>query len=1012
MLTSLGGTHHLVELLTDDEALRLLALAVGKELDELPAEARRVIKQCGRLPLAVSLAGGMVAAGLSWTNLLTAFDRHKLEFFKDEHRPEQHQSLWKMIEISVRALDAAEQMRLVELGVFPEDEAVPAKAVATLWQHTGQLDDLDTPALLVKLKQRSLVQLSAGEQNGSDVDRVSLHDLVHDYCLRRAQVEFGKPACLHDLLLAAYRQTCPDGWWTVPNDGYFYSHLRDHLVAAGRENELADLLHELPWLEAKNAAGLAFDLLRDFKAATDALPETDDQHRILRLLDEALRRDIHFIARHSQDYPQGLFQCLWNSCWWYDCPEAAKHYVPPWEPPGTGLHAGLSQLMKHWRESKEKAQSGFVWLRSLRPPEVELGSAQLGVLRGHLKYINSVGYSPDGSRIISGAWDECVRVWDASTGAELHCLRGMAGPVMDVGFTPDAQSCIGASLHDRIHVWDLTSGNEIGCMSLPSPSSVKCVAISPDGRRVVSGDGNFMVRIWHFPTGTEIHCLQGHRGDINSVSFSPCGTIIASASSDQTVRLWNVESGAGIKSIPGHKNWVLSVVFSPDGLSIATGSIDGTVRTWHVQTGKQLQCTHDLGHMASCVKYSPDGRFIVGGLGDGSVRIWDARSMKEIRCFRGHSGTVYSVSVSPDGERIVSGGSDNTIRVWRFHGAGNLENSNRLRGHTIQSRPDCLAFSPVGERFASGASDGVWIWDSSDGTVRGHLDDPEGCVVESVAFAQDGKRLVSGEQNGAVRVWDLDTFATLLHIAIAKDRWERQIDWGAYPLLATDERPIQCVAYAPDGRQIAASSGYPIFGSIFVVVMIDGVRGRELYRLYGHESEVDALTFSPDGQLLISGSSESVRIWDLQSSRIESARSNLLQRVLAFFHIQRKKPAPEVMRWDPTDQVKSVAMTPDQRQIVTGSDESVRIWDVASGACLEVIQGRGDVTSIAAGLPWRALVRGLVTVIEARDDATPIAWFPVALTHVTTHPSGRIWAGITFDYVCLFTLESGTSPTC
>src|SRR5439155_9319500 len=72
LLTSVGGTHHLVELLTDDEALRLLALAVGMELDELPAQARMVIKQCGRLPLAVSLAGGMVAAGMSWTNLLTA----------------------------------------------------------------------------------------------------------------------------------------------------------------------------------------------------------------------------------------------------------------------------------------------------------------------------------------------------------------------------------------------------------------------------------------------------------------------------------------------------------------------------------------------------------------------------------------------------------------------------------------------------------------------------------------------------------------------------------------------------------------------------------------------------------------------------------------------------------------------------------------------------------------------------------------------------------------------------
>ena len=49
----------------------------------------------------------------------------------------------------------------------------------------------------------------------------------------------------------------------------------------------------------------------------------------LKLLDEALRRDIHFIDRHASEYPQGLFQCLWNICWWYDCEEAAAHYVEP-----------------------------------------------------------------------------------------------------------------------------------------------------------------------------------------------------------------------------------------------------------------------------------------------------------------------------------------------------------------------------------------------------------------------------------------------------------------------------------------------------------------------------------------------------------------------------------------------------------------------------------------------------------------------------------------------------------
>ena len=70
---------------------------------------------------------------------------------------------------------------------------------------------------------------------------------------------------------------------------------------------------------------MIFQLASDFAAALGALPEGHPRRRMLQLLEEALRRDIHFIARH----PTTLFQCMWNACWWYDCPQAAAHYEEP-----------------------------------------------------------------------------------------------------------------------------------------------------------------------------------------------------------------------------------------------------------------------------------------------------------------------------------------------------------------------------------------------------------------------------------------------------------------------------------------------------------------------------------------------------------------------------------------------------------------------------------------------------------------------------------------------------------
>ena len=66
---------------------------------------------------------------------------------------------------------------------------------------------------------------------------------------------------------------------------------------------------------------MIFDLVHNFSAVLDTMPPAHPRCRILTLLDEAIRREVHFIDRH----PTTLFQCVWNSCWWYDCPEAVNH---------------------------------------------------------------------------------------------------------------------------------------------------------------------------------------------------------------------------------------------------------------------------------------------------------------------------------------------------------------------------------------------------------------------------------------------------------------------------------------------------------------------------------------------------------------------------------------------------------------------------------------------------------------------------------------------------------------
>jgi WD40 repeat protein len=845
VVTALGGTRHVVGLLTDTEALRLLAVAAGIEADSdaLPPEAREVLDECGRLPLAIALAGGMVRTGVSWGDLLGALRAHDLEFMEDRYAAsEQHTTLLRTIETSVRALSDDVKHRLAELAVFPADESVPEAAVTTLWKHTGELSPRHSRKMLVDLEQRSLVQLARSpETDAESVGKVSLHDLIHDYFVRFAEQYWGGEAALHARWLDAYRRTCSDGWWDGPDDGYFLDHLRDHLVGAGRGPELAELLHELRWLEVKGAAGLAFDLPHDFRAALSTLPLSDDRRRTLRLLNEALRRDLHFIDRHREDYPQGLFQCLWNSCWWYDCPEAARHYQSaerkrteplPWELAGPTLHT----LLVSWRASKTKSAPRNLWLRSLRPPSVPLGGPQRAVLRGHQGWVTSGVYSPDGLKIASGSVDETVRVWGAESGLELLCCAGHKAPVTTVAFTPEGRRIVSASLDRTVRVWDLDTGKEILCLH-GHLRAVTSVAVSPNGKWLVSGSQDRTVRVWDIRTGAEMLRLHKHDSSVHGVAISPDGRRLVSGSFDHTVRVWDASTAAPLLCLRGHEFWVTSVACSPDGQRIASGSVDQSVRVWDVLAGRELMCLRGHQHLVTSVAWSPDGRWLVSGSRDQTVRVWDARTGAEVSCLRGHDLAVSGVAFAPDCRDVLSVSHDQTVRVWDAVHWGTAVP--RLLGH--QDRTLSVAFSSDGSRIVTGGQDGTArVWDSATGEESCCFRGDAG-PVHGAAFAADGRQIVVAAQDGSVRVWDAGCGAELL------------CAWG-------HEGAAYSVVFSPDGRRIGSGSWDR------TVRLWDADSGAELACLRGHEGPVHRLEFAPNGQRLISESWDgTARVWDVRT---------------------------------------------------------------------------------------------------------------------------------------------------
>ena len=241
----------------------------------------------------------------------------------------------------------------------------------------------------------------------------------------------------------------------------------------------------------------------------------------------------------------------------------------------------IGQLRQLLEETQDSPYRGFEWYYWQR-----LTHLALKTLRGHLKAVNSVAFSPDGQRILTGSWDGTAKVWEAGKRQGTAHAQGAQGGNFVCGVFPGRPDGLSPEVGDKTaKVWEAASGREL--LTLRGHSdAIWSVAFSPDGQRIATASDDGTARVWEAASGKELVKFKGHTASIRSVAFSPDGQRTVTGSYDQTAKVWEAASGHELLTLKGHTGFINSVAFSPDGQRIVTGSKDATAKVWEAASGQ------------------------------------------------------------------------------------------------------------------------------------------------------------------------------------------------------------------------------------------------------------------------------------------------------------------------------------------------------------------------------------------------------------------------------------------
>jgi len=433
------------------------------------------------------------------------------------------------------------------------------------------------------------------------------------------------------------------------------------------------------------------------------------------------------------------------------------------------------------------------------------------------KDVAAAAFHPERDLLVTGGWSGDIRLWNSNSGQELPSIMKQTPAIYAMSFNPaDPDQLATTGLDRTIHLWDLASQKE----------------------------------------RTRLH---GASEELQELAFSPLdGQTIATGGAGDPITLWNAaQTKANIITAPTEtRNCVLG--YSENGKQLVTIDATGQViyrdptslavldAGCRVDMESALESPPMVDFIALAMASSPGIKMLALGRRDGTVEIWNLETRTK-RLLSAHSKPVCGLAFSPDSNQLITVGNDHEVHLW------NLATLSQVASAPSDEDPDpnygaSVRFSPSGDLVAVGSKHQLSIFRGTNLHGLHHFGNLK--AFESLRFSPDGRYLVSGHDGGGLIVWDTH-------------------DWSNRSLPG-HEFFIADIAFSPDGHRLV-SGGEKL-------IVWDTDRWHQLASYKQPIQDINHITFSPDGNDLITSDPNALRVWRAPSFKAIADREARLGR--------------------------------------------------------------------------------------------------------------------------------------